>query len=330
MAANKTYTTSGKADMSEFLDELGYAYDSNQNIFYTVMHPWQRELGYCSLYDEASQVLGMVIDCEPIYFDYAGKHWLIELWKGQYGITSGAEIGVYNTEGPLLDVPGVFNGTVYMAASDEETLSMTYTLIKKNKVLFNRAAQHWWLTGFVLGEYTDPSELSMEASITFRDEGMRRAFEEGLLRAGYSSKEYRASGRTLLVLYRQPHSKQPFTRQEKISGPMLAQLKKNVEVFRDLTKGMTELSDILQTLKTHESLLFPKAAHFGKSTEVFKLFEEAPRMPELQEVTKLFEEARTEPGLQEAAKLFAEAQQPQPQEQEQGLEQLLDTLFPAQ
>ena len=32
-----------------------------------------------------------IIDCEPIYFSYGGKRWLIELWKGQYALTTGAE-----------------------------------------------------------------------------------------------------------------------------------------------------------------------------------------------------------------------------------------------
>ena len=38
----------------------------------------------------------MIIDCEPICFMYGGKNWMIELWKGQYGLETGGEIGVYN------------------------------------------------------------------------------------------------------------------------------------------------------------------------------------------------------------------------------------------
>ena len=46
--------------------------------------------------------MGMIIDCEPVRFYYGGKKWLIELWKGQYGMTTGCEIGVYTA--PVYDV----------------------------------------------------------------------------------------------------------------------------------------------------------------------------------------------------------------------------------
>ena len=51
---------------------------------------------YAYGYDAAALAMNAIIDCEPIFFDYAGKTWLIELWKGQYGLETGCEIGVYN------------------------------------------------------------------------------------------------------------------------------------------------------------------------------------------------------------------------------------------
>ena len=30
-----------------------------------------------------------VFMCLPVYFDYGGKTWLMEFWKGGYGITAG-------------------------------------------------------------------------------------------------------------------------------------------------------------------------------------------------------------------------------------------------
>ena len=41
----------------------------------------------------------MVFDALPVYFDYQKKTWLIEFWKGQYGINTGAEIGIYTGSG---------------------------------------------------------------------------------------------------------------------------------------------------------------------------------------------------------------------------------------
>ena len=39
----------------------------------------------------AYQYVGMVFETLPVYFDYAGKTWLIQIWKGQYGICTGCE-----------------------------------------------------------------------------------------------------------------------------------------------------------------------------------------------------------------------------------------------
>ena len=68
----------------------------------------------------------MIIDCEPINFEYNGKKWLIEFWKGQYDLTTGCEIGVYKAVGPDLDMQGFFNGTFYNCVSDEERLQMEF------------------------------------------------------------------------------------------------------------------------------------------------------------------------------------------------------------
>ena len=79
------------------LKDSGFAYHLMDDYFYSRMDCWQREVGYCRLYDEGAPFFNMIFDAEPITFSYGGKRWLIELWKGQYGITTGAEIGIYNT-----------------------------------------------------------------------------------------------------------------------------------------------------------------------------------------------------------------------------------------
>ena len=84
--------------VKEMANQAGFQLDHSQNIFYSKITAWQRRFGYCRLYDEAAAPLGMIIDCEPIYFTYDGRQWLIEFWKGQYGMTTGAEMGVYYTQ----------------------------------------------------------------------------------------------------------------------------------------------------------------------------------------------------------------------------------------
>jgi len=102
------------------------------------------------LYDEAAAPLGMIVDCEPIHFEYKGKRWLIQFWKG-----------VYATDKPDINIPGLFKGTFYNSIKDDEFLWMSFTLKKNGKVLFERGDRHWWLTGFKLGEFSQPWELTM-------------------------------------------------------------------------------------------------------------------------------------------------------------------------
>ena len=66
----------------------------------------------------------MIMDCEPVEFSYGGKRWLIELWKGQYGITTGGEIGIYNTKREDIDHEK-FKGTFYENIQDDERLLLS-------------------------------------------------------------------------------------------------------------------------------------------------------------------------------------------------------------
>ncbi|TCQ01960.1 uncharacterized protein DUF4474 [Serpentinicella alkaliphila] len=57
----------------EIMESTGYSYEIDQDIFYSNLYAWQRNMGYCRLYDKAAAPLSMTIDCEPIYFKYAIK-----------------------------------------------------------------------------------------------------------------------------------------------------------------------------------------------------------------------------------------------------------------
>lgn len=265
------YTAVQLDAIREIINDTGYMFDPNQNIFYTGLNPWQRELGYCSLYDEAAAPLGMVFDCEPVRFNYGGKKWLIELWKGQYGITAGGEIGIYTTTGLDLEVPGVIDGTFYNCAEDEDHLSMTYTLLKDNKVMFSRAARHWWLTGFRLGEYAEPQELTMEASITLKDIAMRDLFLTKLYEIGYTDKDVRYGSNTVLIRFDKPHSKQPVTSDGIIGSFALQRLKDNVALYKEMTEGLDNMYDIFVALQDKSPLLFGQILNLGRQKELFSM-----------------------------------------------------------
>ncbi|WP_034863188.1 DUF4474 domain-containing protein [Ruminiclostridium cellobioparum] len=283
--AEKRYYSAVKKDFSEqrddggggSIDELigtaGYAYNQTNDLFFSTMYAWQRSMGYCRLYDEAAAPLGMIIDSEPIRFSYAGRRWLIEFWKGQYGMTTGCELGVYSSQWPDLNIPGVFDGTFYTCASNEDRLYMGFVLYKNGEELFNRKGRHWWLTAFKLGEYSEPSELSMDVYITLKSRGMRDAFLKALQRAGYKEGDYEVRKNTVALFYDKPHSRQPYTRSAVTDKMMLAQLKRNCDVYQTLTKGYTSMKDKIKAVKEGSPELYTELFKIGKTASIFSVFD---------------------------------------------------------
>ena len=212
MSVNKNEIDIGKEALDKGIEIAGYGYDSEQDIFYCNMDAWQRNMGYSRLYDEASAPLGMIVDCEPIYFEYGEKKWLIEFWKGQYDLCTGCEVGVYTTEEKELNTLGMSKDTFYNCASNEDRLKIRFSLLKNGEVLFLRNDKHWWLAGFKLGEFSEPSELTMDLYITLKNNTMCNAFVEALKNAGYSEKEITINGDTVHLVFDKPHTPQPFTR----------------------------------------------------------------------------------------------------------------------
>lgn len=260
-------------EVYEVIQAAGYVYGGEQDIFYSHLEAWQRDMGYCRLYDETAAPLSMIMDCEPIYFEYGGKRWMIEFWKGQYGMTAGCEIGVYNTDGPDLNIPGAFNGTFYYCASDEELLRMQFVLKKGDQILFTREDRHWWLTGFKLGEFAEPSELIMSLKVTLKDRQMRDAFVEGLKKAGYEDEEIAIEENIVSLVYDTPKTPQPYTR---IPGTDWITQRKNerlCEMYQEITKEYDDFPDKILAIQQQAPDLFDKVLDLGKSSKVFEKFD---------------------------------------------------------
>ncbi len=239
------------------LEPVGFAYEPKGDYFYSLMDAWQRKAGYCRLYDEASPTFNMIMDCEPITFSYGGKRWLIELWKGQYGITTGAEIGIYNTTRP--DVQSTkFTGTFYEAVTDAERMPLSFVLRKNRKVLLKRSALHWWITAFKLGEFSETDTLIMDAKITFPNSEMCRAFTDALIAVGYTRREFSVRRTTVSIHYTTPHTKQPAA-QEGVSAAVVQQTNKNnCNLFNFVTRDYPQTMDKLEYIKA----MLPQLYHF--------------------------------------------------------------------
>lgn len=169
--------------LNQLIEPFGYFYISSQDLFTSRTDAWQRAFGYCALYDKAASRFKMIFDCLPVYFDYEGRTWLIEFWKGQYGINTGCEIGVYYADRIL--EKDERKKTLFQCAEDRDMLNLSFCLLKENHAIAHLRARHWWLTGFDMGCFSEPSKLCLQVSVTLRSAEMTAAFAQGLIDAGY-------------------------------------------------------------------------------------------------------------------------------------------------
>lgn len=170
--------------LNEIANPLGYCYNQSQDIFSNTPDAWQKEYGYGTIYDRMAPFLGMVFDCKPVFFDYAGKTWRIEFWKGQYGINTGAEIGVYHAD--TIIPRSEWDTAMFSAATEAETPDMSMELFYKEEPVAKVSGDWWWLTIFSVGRFSNPKDLSLDISIRFPDFEMRNAFIDALYADKYN------------------------------------------------------------------------------------------------------------------------------------------------
>lgn len=258
--------------INDALEPYGFMYDKANDVICTRMNPWQREVGYCKLYDEAAPALNMIIDSEPIYFEYDNRRWLIEFWKGQYGMTTGGEIGVYVTDKDDIDIPGVFSGPFFQAVSDKERLLMEFKLKRNENELFKRREYHWWLTGFDLGNFSNPSDLSMEAKIFFPNERMKYEFLKGLKNAGYDSNEFRDVNYMVYIHFQTPKSKQPNNHFKITIYFSQIMNKMYCNLYNFITKDFDRTIDKIDFLRSYYPYLFRIVAGNNRVKKLQKIY----------------------------------------------------------
>ena len=156
---------------------IGYHMDFDDNVIYTGINVWQRELGFNIFYDVFCYLTPAFFHytTQRVKFNYDGKDWMLQLWKGRYAIANGGEVGVYTRDESK-------SGTFYDCASDEDMLVMSMDVYHGDDLLFSRPAElHWWVTGFQLSDtgYL-PHSLTIVSTITMKDEEMLAAVTEAL------------------------------------------------------------------------------------------------------------------------------------------------------
>lgn len=188
--------------LNELAKPYGFSYQFVQDIFTARDDTWQKELGYEESLAASALSMHMVLDCEPVYFNYQGKTWLIEFRKGQYGINTGAEAGFYHADTVI--PPALRPQTVFKAISDKEMLPVKLRLIGPDCPFFTLSQKHWWAAGFVMGIAAPPDDLILEVTLSFPEALMCRAFVRAMQGLGYKSSELLVSSACVQFYFTRP------------------------------------------------------------------------------------------------------------------------------
>lgn len=203
--------------LNEIISPFGYWYLPCQDLFVSTFDAWQRDFGYTYSYDRFAPYFNMVIDSEPVYFHYHNRTWLVEFWKGQYGINTGAEIGIYCTD--TIVPPSQRKRELFHTVADGDIPTFSIKLHRymsgNEKEIAILSIPHWWLAVFRMGCFSHPSDLFAELCIKFPDCDMADAFAEALISLGYHEGSFKICDNCICLHYESPITPAPcgsFTR----------------------------------------------------------------------------------------------------------------------
>ncbi len=155
----------------------GFNMNLSEMLVYATVNCWMRNFGFCYFYDLLANSMPVFFNYNTrrFKFDYNGLEYMIQIWKGNYTIANGGEVGIYCRDKSKF-------GSYYDCANDEQMLEMSMQILHGDKVLVDKPLQlHWWVNGFNLGTRMYlPESLTMNFSIVMSDEEMLIAFCEAI------------------------------------------------------------------------------------------------------------------------------------------------------
>lgn len=229
----------------------------------------KKKFGACLLYDESAAPLGVIADFENVYFDYNHKHWLIQLQKGQYGLSCGSEIGIYQTSKEPMFINGYFHGSFYQSNSKEEELIISYTLLKKNDVFLTRKSNAWCVNSFRLGTFSEPADLVMHIRITFPTFGFCESFYHALIELGYAPETITIRQNTIYFVFDEPKYAQPLTKNILTTYIMQKNNYSFITAYDYLTQDYTDTLSKLSYLKVYFPEMYHELIKIGQPIEMY-------------------------------------------------------------
>lgn len=171
---------------------LSYQYSYIDDYYYTNdKDAWQYNFGFGKIYDFVSPYILLEYDYIRVFFTYDNKDWMLQMWKGQYGLVFyGGEVGIYTKEH---SDKGINEWTFFNCPAEEDWLNMEMTLWHEdingnwNREFTRTYDKYWWCTGFKNGHLRqeEPAdELRLTGRITLKDAQMTSLVADGLAACG--------------------------------------------------------------------------------------------------------------------------------------------------
>ncbi len=177
---------------------IGFNFNLSEMLVYATIDCWMRDFGFCYLYD-------LLANSMPVFFHYVTRRfkfeynnleYMIQIWKGNYTIANGGEVGVYCRDKDKF-------GSYYDCANDEQMLEMSMQILHGDNILVDKGPElHWWMNGFHLGtRMYIPESLTMKFSIVMTDEEMLKAFCEAIDNHYMNDVTYTVDGLTVNAVW---------------------------------------------------------------------------------------------------------------------------------
>lgn len=176
--------------------DLGFDFSVDDVVIFATVNCWMRNFGFCLSYDAFSYLTPFYFYNTRRYkFNYDGKDYMIQLWKGNYLITNGAEAGIYTRSLPF--------GTIYDCASEEDMMPMEMSLYHDDELIFTREEQpHWWINGFKPSNTLYPAaSLTIDLKVTMKSEEMAQAFVESVENNRYGDASITVDGANVHLVW---------------------------------------------------------------------------------------------------------------------------------
>ena len=152
---------------------LGFECSVYDLFIYATVNCWMHDFGFCFFYDWFCYTTPFFnYRTRRFKFDYDGKEWMVQVWKGNYVITNGSEVGVYCRDREKF-------GTYYDCY--DGLMNMSLKLEYGDTLIYETSAEHWWLNGFKIGDTLySPSAMTMSFSVELLDEEMANALADAI------------------------------------------------------------------------------------------------------------------------------------------------------